>query len=288
LVVGVLLVQAVGAVGVVRIYIEPGTMRLSLHPGEEQKSTFTVRNRGEEAYTFRLYAEPFFVNEEYENVFGDENTFTEIWRWVSFPQESYYLEPGEEVDVLYEVSVPEDAGGGGQYCAIFAEVEERRGRVGVANRVGTLVYASVKGRAIRAGRTEFEQVGFWQMGSTVTFHETAVNEGSVDYNTETEITVRRWLTGKEVGDATKTAAKVVMPGTSRGIEYAISDLGVGLYSVRREAAAPGEVFWTEQVILVLPPIYVVLFLVAVLAFGAFMLRRSLRRRRVVKGMKKIG
>jgi len=288
LVVGAFLVQMVGAAEVVRIYIEPGTMRLTLQPGEEMENTFTVRNRGGEAYTFRLYAEPFFVNEEYENVFGEENNFTQIWRWVSFPQESYYLEPGEVVEVPYVVSVPEDAGGGGQYCVIFAEVEERKGRVGVANRVGTLVYTTIDGKAVRAGRTEFEQVGFWQTGSSVTFHETAVNEGDVDYSVATDIIVRHWLTGKEVERSTKkTTEKMVMPGTSRKIEYVLSDLGVGLYSVRREAVVFGETFWTEQVILVLPLIYVVFAGVAVVAFGAFMLRRRIHRKRVVKGMRKI-
>lgn len=263
----------------IRIALQPGIERLSLSRGDVQKNTLKIRNTGAIGYEFRLYTEPFFVDENYENDFSADNSFTQIRRWIEFEEPKYHLEPGGVIEVSYIVRVPENAPGGGQYCVIFAEVEALDGAITVVNRVGTLIYAKVAGEKVEEGRVEFGKIEFWQTGPQITFYETAINDGNVDYDANTEITVKNVLTKTELNDSiVKPKTKTVLPETERGFEYKIGDITPGIYAIQRRAMVFGQEYLDERIVLVLPLWYIVFGVLLIVSVSLLIGTRIHRRR----------
>ncbi|MEB0161191.1 hypothetical protein, partial [Pseudomonas sp. AH2 (2023)] len=79
------------------------------------------------------------------------------------------LNPGENVEVPYTISVPADATPGGHYSVIFAEtqVAEDTGQIARKKRVGAIVYATVDGDYIMSGRQISGSIDWLQLGGPV-------------------------------------------------------------------------------------------------------------------------
>ena len=113
------------------IQVSPTAVRLNLEPGQDitpgsdscpneidAGCAIEVKNSGTEPFTFRIYASPYVVTgENYELSFSADSStsYTQIYRWISFQDESgnfvpeiqRSINPGETVTIFDETSVTE-------------------------------------------------------------------------------------------------------------------------------------------------------------------------------------
>ena len=282
LLVGLLFVPTPAAADNTRIHVEPGTMKITLAIGQTADYSLKVRNLGETNYDFKIYAEPFYVsNYDYKTEFGRENNFTQISRWVVFPQRTFHLNVGETVEVPFSVVVPATAAGGGQYCAIFVEVvRDAAAAVDVAARVGNLVYGTVEGPAKREGNVEFTKPEFIQPEASFDLLQTYHNTGNVDYDSLVTVSIKDFITGAVVLETTESDKNIVLPETSRETSFVASNIPPGLYTISRETKVFGEVYSDESVVLVSPWVYFVIIGIIVLLVIILIIRAIRRNKRL--------
>jgi hypothetical protein len=265
-----------------KISLEPSSLRFALNPGDHYPGSFKVRNLGSTPYDIQLYVEAYQVANDYSTLFGIENNFTQISRWIAFDKSEHHLEPKSIITVNFFVDVPPDAPAGGQYAAIFAQIgsgSTTGQSINIDRRVGVLIYSTIAGDTVRAGHVNFLSPGFLQLSSSLNLRETAVNEGNVDFDSATHLVLKKLFTG-EIVIETDTTPHIILPHTSRELEYALSDIPPGFYELTRAQNIFGETSEHKYTLLIFPLPYLIFFLLAVLSLLIFIIRRfRIRRRR---------
>lgn len=115
------------------ISISPVSKILQISANSVYEDSFKVTNNSDSSMQFEVHASPYSYtysesDDAYRLGFSNENTFTQISRWITFklPDGSYAekttftAEPNASIEVTYRISTPESIPGGGQYAVIFA------------------------------------------------------------------------------------------------------------------------------------------------------------------------
>ena len=115
------------------ISISPVNKVLQLEPSTVYEDSFKITNSGSESIKFEVYASPYSYtfsesDNEYRLGFSNENTYTQITRWITFMDSNgnfvkspqFTAEPGESVEITYHISTPSSIPAGGQYAVLFA------------------------------------------------------------------------------------------------------------------------------------------------------------------------
>lgn len=173
--------ETVDAIG-----LTPTSKHRDVRAGEQLSDTFTVINAGTTTYEFKVYAKPYTVKDtSYTPVFDEENERSDAYRWISLPSTTYRIEPGQKIQVPYDVAVSPGARSGGHYGAIFAEAQGivPEGQTAVANNksVGMLLYFNVEGSSITTGKVARIDLPFYQPQSPLTVTPTLKNTGETDF-----------------------------------------------------------------------------------------------------------
>jgi hypothetical protein len=258
----------------ISITLSPTQAHLELAPGATTAGEFTVRNTGTVPYDFKVYATPYYVDSNYENVFNKPNSMTELANWIKFEGEVnksgeliYHLEPEEVQLIKYNILVPNNVQGGGQYAALFAEIlpgiADESGIVAV-RQIATHVYAKIAGNATVKGNVVDREIGFWHGSSEVKTSLVLQNDGNIDYDATNTLIVKT-LTGKVIYES-EAASVNVMPGVDRKVELTWnSPRPIGVYQVTQETVMNGQTFEKESLVIVLPIYIIIIGLVALTA-----------------------
>jgi hypothetical protein len=202
-----------------RITLSPSSTALQIDAGAAQRGTMTIRNDGDVAYGFSVYARPYgVVNELYEPDFTNQQANTGVYKWVQFDQTKYQVAAGESVEVKYTIRVPENAAPGGHYGVLFAETDEQTLQgTGVARkkRVGNLMYVTVKGEYKTSGVFKEFILPFWQTKAPVVSSVRVENTGNADFRAKVS-TVAKDMFGRT--KYTYTSDPIVLPATTRLVE----------------------------------------------------------------------
>lgn len=263
-----------------RITLSPVSKPYTLSVGQVVHDTITIINDGETAYDFVVYARPYsVVNEAYDPNFSATKENADVYRWVQFDQARYHLEPGKRVEVPYTLRVPLRAAPGGHYGALFAETQPKPGdnsSVTRKKRVGSIVYATVKGPYLTEGSFKGFAADFWQRRPPLTASSRVTNSGNVDFKTKASLRVT------DLFGRTKYSVEgdyVVLPGTTRQITQSWEDApGFGLFKVKQTADFLNQKNQSSKYVLLMPrwvPFVVVLLVIA----GGLYVALSLRRKR---------
>ena len=248
--------QATASDGAIEMTVSPTKQQLSLQPGQQSEGKFSVLNTGEEQFTFKLYASPYFVaNEQYDPVFNEESSRTQISRWVTMSEDEITLQPGEKHDVGYTVNVPTDVPAGGQYAVIFAETTDEssgEGSIIAKKRVGMLVYGTVAGDTRDGGEIASSDIGWWQQSAPVTANMRIKNTGNTDFEAITKMTVTS-LFGKKVYESSE-AENVILPDTTRSVDLTWDNASIGIYTVETTANFLDDTHAHKQLVLVISPL----------------------------------
>lgn len=263
-----------------KIVLEPSSLRFALNPGDRYPASFTVRNTGDIDYDFSVYAEPFAVDDYYENLFDQPTAFTQISRWITFDVSDFHLEANSSTTVHFYVDVPADAPAGGQYAAVFAQIanDDPASAINLNHRVGVLLYSTVTGQTEAHGEIDFLPPTFLQTSHQLKLTEIAHNRGNLDYDASTHLVITKALTG-ELIEEINTTPHIILPHTSRPMEYSLENLPFGLYKIQRSQEIFGINSESTHTVLVFPFPYLIFSIIIVLSLIGITIRQIRRNSR---------
>lgn len=259
------------------IVLSPASKRIQIDAGETLKDTFKVINDGTQAYDFVVYASPYSVADKtYTPNYDEKKPNADLYTWVTFDKREFTLNPGETVDVPYTIDVPSDAAPGGHYSVLFAETqvaEEDSGQIARKKRVGAIVYATVKGDYITAGRQISANIDWLQLGGPITATLSVENTGNSDFVMTELIQVKNVLGGTVYE---KSNERIVLPKTIRDVNLSwVNGPVMGLYNVKVESKVLAKVSTTTSWVLLMPMWILVVMVLAIIGiiYWAFRRRR---------------
>lgn len=206
----------------------PAAQDFELIPGEHYTGSITISNIGRLPFTFTVKASPYqVIDEDYTPDFVTQNDYTKLYNWLSFNQTEYHLEAGASAEVLFEIEVPSDAPGGGQYAAIIASTSDSKdagSTMQMISQLASLLYTHVEGDQHVGGVVTKQELPSFLLGSPFTSTVTVKNDGNVDFRFEHTLTIHDFFTNREVftpdaidenDQAVGMASLIVLPETSR-------------------------------------------------------------------------
>lgn len=270
------------------ITISPVSAKLQLSPGETVSGTFKVINSGAADLVFKVYATPFYVNDnDYDNLqFSGETSRTQIARWISFDQTEYTLAPSATAQIAYHVNVPASVPAGGQYAAIMAESVPVNGDgVTTSSRVGMLVFSSIEGTTIEKGEFLSSTIQSWYQTSPVKTSVNVKNSGNTDFTISTTLKVRN-LFGGEVYDS-GVRENQILPETSREVSLDWdSDMRVGFYTIEQNVKFLNFNETYTRVVLLMPVWLLLVIIIIVVAIVALIIVKMQKNSVAKKSTKK--
>ena len=260
------------------IVMSPTSKPYKLDAGSTQTDSFTILNDGTSSYTFKVYASPYFVkNSQYEADFETTAKNADAYQWVVFDQKRYELNPGEKVEVSYRIQVPSDAAPGGHYGVLFAETEvdpTQTSQIGRQKRVGTIIYATVKGDYIEAGRQLEVRMDPIQIGYPLSGLMIVENTGNTDFTMKKTLRIKNIL-GGTVYD--QTLEHIILPKTTRDLPLTWDNgAWLGWYNVHTESVILGKTVTHDQLVFIAPPWFIIVAAAVLAGSGYFMWRRFRR------------
>lgn len=260
------------------IVLSPATIRTTIDAGDTLNRTLKVINDGTITYDFVVYASPYSVSDgDYTPNYTETKPNTNLYTWVSFEKTRYTLNPGENVEVPYTISVPADAAPGGHYSVIFAETQiadDVTDQIARKKRVGAIVYATVEGDYIMSGRQISGSIDWLQLGGPITGLVTVENDGNSDFVMQEKMTVKNVLGGTVYE---KTGERIVLPKTTRDVSFAWTESPLmGLYNVSIETTVLDQKTVTQSWVLLLPAwllVVMALSIVGIIYYAFFRHRR---------------
>lgn len=252
--------------GDIVLQINPAEQTLDLYPGMTFTGTLKVKNIGRLPFNFNLLSRPYQVkNESYDPDFVTENSYTKLHNWLSFPETNFHLEPNEEITVLFNVTVPDDVPGGGQYAAIIVETRDsadENATVRVVSQVAGLLYAHVAGEEHIGGVLMQHSLPSFLLGSPFTASATVKNDGNLDFRIRHTLSIKDFFTGNEVlspetidpnGDTPGLATPVVLPATSRSNSLTWTGAPqLGVFKAVQTVSFLDQEYTFEQIVFICP------------------------------------
>lgn len=236
-----------------RITLSPAVSKPMLTAGGSREDSLKVINDGTVDYTFTAYSAPFSVKDEsYDPDFVTVNDRTRAFEWVRFEKANFTLQAGEQVDIPYTITVPENAAPGGHYAVLFVETQPKQGsQIARKKRVGNLMYLTVEGNVEISGRVKGGEVPFFNAKPPITTDIRIENTGNTHFDGKVS-TVYEGLFGKK--HLTYNQEVIIMPGTTRRVPIAWENPPyLGIFKVKSEVQYLDK---TEQLptkyILILP------------------------------------
>lgn len=277
----------------IALTLYPTTQTIELDPDREYSGSVTITNSGQKPFTALLSAAPYQVDSEsYDADFSTENAFTKLYGWISFPETSYYLEPGASVKANYTVTVPEDAVGGGQYAAILARTEDsiKEGdSIQVISQVAGILYGRVNGPEMQpAGEIVEQDIPGFVMDGLLEVAETTYNTGNVDFRVSHSVIITNFFSGEEVLNAdskdgdnlpANSDSSIVLPGTSRRNVITWENTPrLGVYKVKQTVSFLDEEATAERVVIFCPS-WLLFSILGLIALAILWIILAARRRR---------
>jgi len=237
------------------IALTPTSKHYGVKAGDHVSDSLTVINPGNTTYTFKVFARPYYVkNGSYEPVFSQENDYADGYRWLSLPLTSYRIEPGQKINVPFDMYVSQGARSGGHYAAIFAEAqgELAAGQSGIANNksVGMLMYINVEGSSHTAGSLKSIDMSWYQPSAPLTVTPKIENTGDTDFSTKITFAVMdlagdvKYQTGGDYW---------ILPKTERDVKFTWDKSPwFGLYKVRASTTVLNKTEVHDSYIVIAP------------------------------------
>jgi len=200
------------------IALSPVNKRYEINAGEAREDKFTVINDGNIAFDFVVYTRPYSVtNEKYDPSFTETQGNADAYKWVSFDQARYQLEPGKSIEIPYTMRVPSNAAPGGHFGVVFVETQPKDGGQSAVvrkKRVGMILYATVNGTYQIGGEKLGTSIPFLQHRSPLSATTRVKNTGNADFVVTSTLTVKD-IFGNAKHQQKKENA--VLPSTTRAI-----------------------------------------------------------------------
>lgn len=277
-----------------QLQVSPVSNQVVLKGGESLEYNFFVKNPDDSTVpaSFKVYATPYAVtNEDYELSFSQENTHTQITRWIKFKDEAgnwvdsatFSVVPTEKKIITYKIDVPADVAAGGQYATIFVETinddsASTANSTGIktVSRAGIVLYGSTDGDTKEAPEiTDYNFDTFLFSGDLKATARIA-NKGNTDFNGSYTYTIKN-LFGKTLYEDTNT--KLILPDTAWRVNttWANSPF-MGIFQTTFTVKAGSETT-SETKVTVILPVFVIIIAILLLTTLIVWIIIFIRKRR---------
>ena len=290
------------------ISITPVSNVITLAANSTYDYTFKVTNGGDSDMRFEVYAAPYSYtlvegDDEYKLGFSNENSYTQIVRWISFMNSDgnfverpiFVAGPGETVEVAYRITTPVDIPGGGQYAVLFAHtLSNSAGGSGIKTEAspGLVIYgrssgetkkkAAISGLEIKKEYTK-KKGGSEETIKHINASAKIKNEGNVDFTALGTLKVDSILGfGGSYETESGEAAISVIPESELTLTDEWKETPwFGFFKVTWTVMAAGQTETIESVVVLIPAtvIIIAIILLTALAFWIIILVRKRKARR---------
>ena len=260
------------------ITLSPASKKYAIEANQVIQDTMLVLNDGTVPYDIIVYAAPYSVqNDTYSPDYTSIKPRSDVYKWVQFSQTKWHLEPGQSVKVPYTLRVPSNVSPGGHYGVLFAETQPSSGPETLSRkkRVGAIVYSSLKGTAVEAGKTSQITLGMLQFAPPLTATISVENSGNVDFVMSERMTVTDVFghTKYDSGDV----EHIIFPNSQRDVAVKWQDTPwAGLYKVHVNSTVLGKTTSKDGYVLVAPRWLLVLIATALVISVAGVIQRRKR------------
>jgi hypothetical protein len=130
--------------------VSPVKLELEAQKGQTLNQTIKLRNDAKDPVTYYLSAEQFIAADESGKPQFVGGNKADLASWIKFNYDSITVLGGQTIEVPFTIAVPEFAGPGGHYAAIFFNIAAPKSaattsQVSLDNRAGVLVLLKVAG-----------------------------------------------------------------------------------------------------------------------------------------------
>jgi len=276
------------------IALSSGTFELALPAGGTASQTLAVANNGDDAFKALVYTND-IVNDEqglptYVKPTGAANEYLSSpasWLTLRMPATTQVvantpyieLDPGEEMLIDFEMTVPEGAAPGDYNAVIFFEMFGGDAATGassqVSGRIGARIVVRVAGDVVDRLDVAPYSVRGLVIGDTIPYSFTLTNEGNIDKRYVPSLVILD-SSEAEVQRTVIEESAVAYAGDTRAYKggLGLDTMLLGRYTVRAEIAydretgsAPGatvpEVLEKDRTVWILPLWFVIVVMMAV-------------------------
>ena len=183
-----------------------------LDRGEEKEDSLTIKNESDKPQSLTLYAVDSTSNNLGEFALeGETDSKDSVGKWVHLETDHIVLAAGEEKEVKFKISIPEDALGGENAGGIILQKdlteEQKNTKSGfvINTRIGIRIYETVPGETVRKATFSKASVRYDESERVYKLTIPVKNESS----SSLQPTVRVYLTDKLLGQQNKAYEKTI-------------------------------------------------------------------------------
>ena len=227
------IVMPCGMASAFSFIVSPMSQKIILNPGDTFSSSFKVYNPASETsdIKYEVTADSWYVDEKYNNVFGEETDRNAIMKWTKLDSSATgVLKPNETTSVSFTISVPSDAPAGGQYMALKVrakaadEKDDSTSNSGSSTNAGInenyvmshTIFAEVTGDSQRKGEVVDLQVPSFLLSGPVQGTGTVRNTGNVHGTAKYKLQVFPLFSNEEIyTNEEEPAEYTVLPDRAR-------------------------------------------------------------------------
>ena len=287
------------------ISISPVNKILQLEASKVYEDSFNVSNNGSSDMKFEVYASPYSYTyseseDAYKLGFNNENSYTQISRWVTFKDSSgnwvktttFTAKPNEVIKVEYKITTPDSIPSGGQYAVLFAHtLSGNTTSSGIKTEAspGLVVY----GRSAGETKLEAEFSGLQINQSTdiggekknlISGVAKVKNTGNVDYMAAGHLKVTGIFGNtyyETAGASTKSRVSIIPESELEVTDVWEETPYFGLFNVEWTVSAAGksETISRQVLILPLPILVTMILLLTIITIWIIVIVRKRRERR---------
>lgn len=259
-----------------------------LNPGESYKSSFVIHNPATHTKDFEyvLSVTPFFVDENYNNIFTEVDNYSEMTSWITIDSPlKGVLKPNQDEEIYFTINVPRDAPGGGQYAAVTvtsanATNEGDNSAILEKTAIAHTVFAEITGSTVHSGEITNANVPGFMTSGNIFGESTIKNTGNVHGKATYTLIVTPLFSNEEAyTNAENPTTHDVLPGRSyyNKIEWDKTPVA-GFFNVKYVVDFDGIVTEISKLVVVCPVWLMILLIVIVVAIVAGIVYAVKRRK----------
>lgn len=265
--------------------VSPMNQSIILNPGDTYHGSFKVvnPNSNEQPFTYRIEQRSFYVNEDYETVYDEEDSPIVNWTTIDSGAAGE-LSPNESAEVMFTIKVPTDAAGAGQYEAfrVMAEPINKSDTSDDAvnikeNFVIThLVFAEVTGNTTRQGEVINAEVPSFLFSGNIKGTSSIKNTGNMHGTAKYTLQVFPLFSNEEVFtnvEDIENSARIVLPNRTYYHETEWAETpSIGIFNVIYTVEFEGTTAEVSKMVIVCPIwlLFIIIFIIALIIIWIIM------------------
>lgn len=260
----------------ISLQVIPGYFEIDLKPGEVYKNKFRVINDGSGDVSLKTDISPYAAKNgeggEYQINFNDESEYSMITNWTSIADDTIVVKKGEDKEVEFTITVPNDASGRGQYeyLSVMASSKPSTEGVSIAQNavVGTVIYAKVDGAEVRrSGSISSHDINGFLFSPPISAASTVENKGNVHATAYYTLRVFPLFGGDSIyNNEDSPESQTLLPSTKRFYTAKWDSApSIGIFKVESEVKIFDEVSKIEKLVIICPMWVLILVCVFILA-----------------------